>query len=139
MTTGGDILFNVTLRVFHESLDPDVVSLITSCEPTDSFRKGDAVGTHGAAAAAVRKYGYWGYCRSGVSRVDLSSAVREVAAIVPPAALHAGPLAAYEMDVWISSTEMRGDNNGFQLDAAALEALAVRRWPVVFDLYFAPE
>lgn len=130
---GGPVLAaSATLRVFGDTLDPDVVTGLLKHSPSFSYRVGDQVSPR---VAAHRRQGMWG----------LESALPRTAALSAQVLTLLSQVSD-DLSVWEEITgrhtadvycglDIRLPNCGEELTAVALAALAARKLSLQFDFY----
>ena len=135
---GGPVLgASATLRVFGDALEPNEVTRLLGPAPTASYRAGDAVSPR---LTARRKMGMWCLDSSLSRTAPLSSHVIELLARLPSdPTIWSEIQRRFSADVYCG-VDVKVPNSGMGLTSEAIEALAVRRLSIEFDLYaFLPE
>ena len=130
-----DIDTNVTLRMFGDDLDPEVITSEMGLRPDRSHKKGDV---QGARTPVVRKHGYWSITSSKhmAASVDTNEHIEWLVALVAP---KLNQLSGYKrrgwtVDVWIGLHTSVG-HGGPTLHPNVLARLAGLGLDVNLDLY----
>jgi hypothetical protein len=130
--------FCITLRIQAEELDPDHVSTLLGCAPTQAERKGVAIHTP-AGNTRIPKRGHWSLTiesKDCAKSDDVDDVVRILFARLP-----SGPqiwdslTKAYTVDLFCGLF-LASANRGFTISPEVSKLLSDRHVTIGFDVYF---
>jgi hypothetical protein len=130
--------FTVTLRIYGEELDPDYVSALLRCAPTEAERKGAPI-SHPGGSTRIPKRGRWSLtissneCREND---DVEDAVKILFARLPSdPVVWASLTSTYAVDVFCGLF-LASANRGFSISPEVSRILSARQVGIGFDVYF---
>jgi hypothetical protein len=128
----------LSLRLFGDDLDPEEVSALLGCAPTDGKKKGDRrLGKSGHEQVA--KKGSWRLQAPESEGADLDGQLDWIFSRLTK-----------DLDVWkllslryrldlFSGLFLKEENRGISLSPKSLKEIADRNVSIGFDIYYAPE
>lgn len=129
--------FRITLRIYGEELDPDQISVLLGCAPTEAARKGLPVSSREGSRIANR--GRWSLTiesKDCDERDNVEDGVKMLLARLPSDAdLWASLTSTFRVDVFCGIF-MAAANRGFGISAEVSKLLTDRHLNIGFDLYF---
>lgn len=130
--------FVVTLRIYGEELDPDRISALLGCTPTNAERKGVPIPSPGGNAR-IPKSGRWSLkieSKDYAESDDIEDAVRMLFARLPSdPEVWASLTKAYKVDVFCGLF-LASTNRGFSISPEISKLLSDRHVEIGFDVYF---
>ena len=125
----------VTLRIFGDHLDPALISDMLGQQPTGSDRKGDIHTSASSGSTRVAKTGSWRLSVEERESADINLLIEDLLASLNQDT-RIWKQISKQFDASVSiGIFMSNENEGFDLKASTLSALAERRISVSFDMY----
>jgi hypothetical protein len=124
-----------TLRIVGEELEPEYVSRLLGCQPTDAVRKGEArIGKHTSGQTSART-GVWRLDATSTEPEDLNAQVSELTSkLTSDLRIWTDLARKYKIDLFCGWF-MKEGNEGVDITAHTLEALSSRHIALALDIY----
>jgi hypothetical protein len=126
-------LSSATLRIFGDDADPDQISALLGCAPSNSYRKGDA--TYPPKNLKPRRYGMW---RLGAADCEPESLDSQIVGLLNQVtqdlAIWKQVAALHEVDI-SCGLFMNESNEELRLSPGTLARLAERGIALDLDIY----
>src|SRR5438552_1140394 len=125
----------VALRVTGDSLDPEEITTLLGCQPTTSYRKGDAVEGSKTGRAYIKKLGTWVLEVSDRTPENLEGQISELLGGLTNDLLVWSRLKnSFEIDLYCGLF-MKTSNNGTTISADVLRRLGERGIELSIEIY----
>ena len=124
--------FRVTLALYGDNLNPEIVSQLLSCNPTDAHSKGERKGPRSPPFTG----GAWLLTAEGKAPASPSDAIESLLGRFPPdVGFWKGLNDDFKVQLRIG-IHTAGWNRGFHISPRASTMIAVTGASIEFDLYF---
>ncbi|PUA80511.1 DUF4279 domain-containing protein [Nocardioides currus] len=122
-----------SLRVVGDDLQPDDVSALLGCAPTNAWAKGDTLTSHGASRTA--RFGMWSLQAEEAEPGDLDAQVAAILSrLTQDETVWAEVGYRYDLDLFCGWF-MKYGNEGTTIGPDTMSALGRRGIPLDIDLY----
>ena len=126
-------LSSATLRIYGDDADPDQISVLLKCTPSDSYRKGDA--TYPPKNLKPQRHGMWRLMAADCEPEALDSQIIGLLnQVTQDLAIWKQIAASHEVDIFCGLF-MNESNEGLRLSPQTLARLAERGIALDLDIY----
>jgi hypothetical protein len=125
----------VSLRIFGDDLDPDEISRMLMCEPTDKIKKGEIIVGRATGNQRISPFGSWRLESAEDESLDLEEQILKLlSCVIRDPEVWSQLTQKYKVDLFCGLF-LDDLNRGFSLSPEVLKELAERNLELGFDIY----